>query len=284
MKLAQQDQESIVALLTRIYTDLREIETEFSLTVGGGDFRPRIEFFHDAIRAFSDQHPGNSDSNERLTIEKLAIDVKYLRELQAKPLMHLAPEHRTMAASGEVMAVTPDSLAPKPQRPDRVTRERLAELYQHYGVLFAALLKPTADLDFIERTDNLNQDVVDVNAVQEILEKFAQGKGDLTELVTACNHIEDKELHQLLSMFIQQQKYKSKDAITKLVAFLKIHIKQYDKDIKSIDNAHMHYAMSQLALYEESRDMLKKMAGQGLNLVGKFVENAMKETKREMGR
>lgn len=30
--------------------------------------------------------------------------------------------------------------------------------------------------------------------------------------------------------------------------------------------------------------MVKKLAGQGMNLVGKFVEASIAETKREMGR
>ncbi len=46
MKLSPAEQESIIALLTRIYTDIRDIEEEFQLLAGGSDFRPRIEYFH----------------------------------------------------------------------------------------------------------------------------------------------------------------------------------------------------------------------------------------------
>ena len=51
----QTDQESIAQLLTRIYRDIFAIEEEFELLVGVDDFRPRIDYFHDAIRAFTSQ-------------------------------------------------------------------------------------------------------------------------------------------------------------------------------------------------------------------------------------
>ena len=40
-KLSSAETESIVALLTRIYTDLHAIEEQYQLLVGGDDFRPR---------------------------------------------------------------------------------------------------------------------------------------------------------------------------------------------------------------------------------------------------
>ena len=46
----------------------------------------------------------------------------------------------------------------------------------------------------------------------------------------------------------------------------------------------MNYALAQLGIFEGSKDLLKKMASQGMNLVGKFVENAMAESRKDIGR
>ncbi len=70
MKLSAAEQESIVQLLTRIYSDIRDIEEEFELLVGDNDFRPRIEYFHDAVRAFSAQDTNEARSRAGgLTVE-----------------------------------------------------------------------------------------------------------------------------------------------------------------------------------------------------------------------
>ena len=83
---------------------------------------------------------------------------------------------------------------------------------------------------------------------------------------------------------MQQQKFAKKDNLTKLMQFLKGHAKDKDKEIAAIEEAHMNYVMSQLGVFEGSKELLKKMAAQGMNLVGKFVENAIADSKREMGR
>jgi hypothetical protein len=62
MKLSPAEMESILALLTRIYMDLHEIETEYRLMAGENDFRPRIEHFHDAVRAYSSQDPAHLEA------------------------------------------------------------------------------------------------------------------------------------------------------------------------------------------------------------------------------
>ncbi|NBO19604.1 MAG: hypothetical protein EBV03_10365 [Proteobacteria bacterium] len=83
---------------------------------------------------------------------------------------------------------------------------------------------------------------------------------------------------------MRADKYKKKDNLIKLVAFLKSHMGKLDQQIAGIDAAHMNYVMAQLGIFEGSRDMLKKLAAQGMNLVGKFVQNAVAESKRDLGR
>jgi len=279
MKLSPAEQESIVQLLSRIYGDICEIEEQFQLLVGDHDFRPRIEYFHDAIRAFT-----SGENTIRLSVEFLAYDLASLRAIQSKPLSPFKPHSSVLSPSTGVMTVGQQQLSAQRQRPDRAVRERITELYQHYAVLFAALLKPFADRVYHERVDNLNQDVEDLQQLMAEYKKFSAGKGNTDDIGSAIVHLEDHNLRQQLLNFMHQQKHKKKENIDKLQHFLKTQIAERDKRIAVIDKAHLNYSMSQLGIFEESKDMLKKMAKSGMNLVGKFVEASIAEAKHDRGR
>ena len=286
MKQDQKTQESIVALLTRIYMDIAEIEQEFNLIVGEGDFRPRIEYFHDAIRAFSAQEAASREAGGRLAVELLAYDLSCLRYVQSVPLGTFKPQGGAFSPSTDMLRAggVGQELASLPRRPDRATRERLVELYKNYAVMFAALLKPFADADYQDRVDELNQDVQEINAIIAEIEKLSQGKGSVNTAAAIANQVENADLHRLLIAFLQEKRFKSPSDTEKLNGALKQENKKKDKQIKIIEDAHMNYALGQLGVYEESKDLLKKMAGQGVNLVGKFVEASIAETRRSMGR
>lgn len=155
MKLSAQEKQGIIDVLTRIYEEIRGLELTHNLLFGGGDFRPRIDYFHDAVRAFSAGRPEDYAPGGRLCIEMLAYDVSALRYLASHPLSPVSRAGQPGAAGGELIDPKPGALSSG--KPPRETKDKLSELYQHYGVLFAALLKPQADRDFKERTDRLNE-------------------------------------------------------------------------------------------------------------------------------
>jgi hypothetical protein len=232
----------IIALLTRIYEELLVIEGKFGLMVGDGDMRQRIDYFHDAVRAFSSDN--SALQQQRLSVELLEYDLRCLRYIQKMPLSPFKKNGESLSPNQSLIAVNA-GLPTMSNSPDRDTRSRLVELYQNYSVLFAALLKPAADRDFFARTEEYNEEVQEIIAI------------------------------------IQQMEAKGKPEI---IANLKAQIKQKDANIKSIDKAHLSFAMNQLGIFEDSKDLLKKLATQGTNLIGKFVENAITETRRQMGR
>lgn len=283
MKISPHDQESIVTLMTRIYLDILPIEEEYQLVIGDGDFRPRIDYFHDAIRAFTAAQENPEEAVQRLNVEKLAYDLACLRYVQDMPLSSFRAQGGSQSTSTDIMTAGP-GLAVPPKRPDRKIRARICELYQHYAVLFAALLKPSADEDYQERIEDLNQDIKDLNALSSQLDALAEGKDTLQTITAAAAHLEEEQLRQLLMMFLQHGKHKNKDEIKKLVAFIKQHAKGKDSQIATIETAHMNYSLNQLGIFENSKDLLKKMAQQGMNIVGKFVEASIAETRREIGR
>lgn len=234
MKLNAKDQESLVKLLARLCDDIYAIEMKYHLFLSQSDLRPRIDYFHDAIRAFTAPHPTRADK-ERLSIERLAYDVHALRYLSEKPLANLSKESGSLSPQTGLVKVSP-SLVPSNRKPDRDTKEQLGQAYQQYAMLFAALLKPAADRDYHDRTEAQNEMV--------------------------------EELHEEMGM-----------AKPAAIAGIKKKIAACDKTIKTIDTAHHAYATGQLAVYEASKDLLKKMASSGMNIVGAFVESSVRSTK-----
>jgi hypothetical protein len=284
MKLSSSDQQSIVSLLTRFCHEIAPVENTHGLKVGGGDFRPRIEYFHDAVRAFSSGDASARNDGGRLSVEALAYDVVTLRQLQSKPLTQIHPHAHGLSPQTDLMQVAPGSIAPTSAKPDRAVREQLGELYQNYAVLFSALLRPIAEQDYQERTDELNEEVEEVDQLIAELQKLRGGKGRVDTLANLAAHLASDELRILVTTFIQKGTYKRKEDIDKLIAYLKVRVDQDDKDVKTLDDSHKNYVMSQLALYEASRDMLKKMASSGMNLVGNFVQNALRDNQQGRGR
>lgn len=279
MKPSAAEQEAIVQFLTRIYADICPIESGLKLLVGDNDFRPRIEYFHDAVRALTSGDTAELETGGRLSVEWLAYDVEAIRYIQSKPLSPLTRHSAGLSPKKAVVHVAPGALAVKTATADRATRDRLVDLYQHYGLLFAALLKPLADRDCQERTDALNNDVRDIHT---LLDQFDHGQLDAA--MATVQDIEDPKLRQELMDFLRQQKQKKSEALQTLLHGLKKTAKEKDAQIVAIEKAHMRYGLAQLSMYENGKDILKKMARSGMNLAGKFVESAMAQAQREMGR
>lgn len=264
----------IIEILTRLYHDIREIEDAYSLRVGGSDFRTRIDYFHDAVRALVSGSP-----EARLSVEMLAYDVSAMRYVQAMPL---SPLQANAAPPAREIRPSPTTGLPAAPAPTRAVKQRLKELYQHYALLFSALLKPYADEDYHAREDELNHDVGELAAVKQKLEAYASGKGTLAALTQAVNHLEDSEMRQMIDALLRKKA--GKPELKKAAEALKARMGGKDKEIAAIGKAHLNYGMAQLGIYEEGKDTVKSMAMRGMNLAGQFVENAMRQAAREMGR
>lgn len=283
MKKQPQELEQIVSLLTRLVGEISPIEEEFSLFVGEGDFRPRIEYFHDAIRAYTSGDNKHREDGGRLVIEQLAYDMECLRYIHKMPMAPFKPQGNMKSPRVDVVNLD-QNLVAQAKRMERAVREELVNHYQHYAVLFAALLKPIADADYYDRSDELNHGVADVSGIIAQFEAQLKGKGDKEILMQLILHLEHETLRKELLAFVQHPKSAQKDQIQKMITYLKGDIKKKDAVLKTIDKAHESYAMNQLAVYENSRDLLKKMAGKGMNLVGQFVENSIRDTQTGRGR
>lgn len=246
----------IIDILNRLHHDIRALELAQGLLFSNNDMRPRIEYFHDAVRALTSGPPA------RLSVEKLSYDVEGLRYLQAHPLGSL--HARATPAPGRQLHPGSTQLGPT-GLPPRELKARLSELYQQYGVLFASLLRPNADNDFHDRAEDLNDRVAQLHATSN-----ARGN---RALMDSALHIADAALRAQVLHLLQSGK--TKEAL----ALMKDAATRTDTDLKTLDNAHSRYAMAQLGLYEAGKDVLKKLAGNGMNLAGRFVESAMASAK-----
>lgn len=264
MAAREADQKGIVDILTRLYREIAEVEEGAGIRFGGGDFRARIEYFHDAVRAYV------AGSQARLTVELLAYDVQALRYIQANPLAPFNPGTRT-DSQAQGMVVRDETLpAARPVKPDRAVKQRLAELYQQYGVLFSALLKPFADNDYQERVDALDRLVSQFHAAE------SQIKGGAGQ--DAAHHVEDPRLRAAVADLLKKGKKKEASQLLNSAS------KEADKHIKMLSDAHLRYGSSQLGLYEDGKDVVKKLAAAGMNLAGQFVEASMAEARRDFTR
>lgn len=266
MPIPQETLSGIVEIMHRLYSEILGLEEQFGLQFGGGDFRPRIEYFHDAVRALVSGNPAAREPGGRLTVEMLAYDVRALRYLQSMPLATLHPGGGS--PHHDVLKKRPKEL--NVEKPDRNAKIRLGELYQQYGVLFAALFKSEADQNFQERCDALNELVSQIERVSKLMESKAPPR----DVRDAVHHIDHTELRDFLLAELD------KKGKNDLKSTLKSASKQADSSIAKIDKAHLEYASSQLALFEDGRDVVKKLAASGMNLAGQFVASAIAAVSR----
>jgi hypothetical protein len=275
-KFTAADERSLINILLRYWEEITEIEEKHALLVGKGDVRPRIEFFHDAIRAYTS---GNGNAHPRLTVEKLSYDLKLLRYVAATPMASLTQDEHGLSPSTGVVASGP-GLVQSARKLDRDAKIRLKELYEQYGVLFASLLKITAENDQIDRSEQLNSEVEEINRLINAIEKNAT----MQQITLLIQNLSDEALKRDLLLLVPQLQGKSAGAMHGLIARLRSKTQKNDAKIAGMDKAMHEYSTSQLALYENARDMLKSMAGKGMNLVGAFVESALKGGQKGRGR
>lgn len=279
MRPSDGQKHALLQLLHKYYERIAEIESAHNLQVGGGDFRPRIEQFHDAIRAYTSGRTDPYASGNRLSVEYIAYDISCLREIQADPLAR-AGRARPLSP-GVGVAVRPPGKAGRPVNPDAAVRAELMELYRNYAVFFAALLAEQADMNHRARIEDKDLQVEELAHLERMLKE--QGRGARNPRAMIAEAIHDPDLQEKLLEELDK-KGRRKLQSQEVLDILKASEKAIDKEIRDIETAHFLYVTSQLALYEQSKQLVQKLAREGLNLAGSFLEGAMAEAKGRGGR
>ncbi len=269
---------AVLPVIDGMYQRIREIEAEHNIMGINGDYRPRIEYYHDAIRALTSGDRAE-DKNSRLSVERLAYDVAMLRHIIAKPLHAGRGEHHFSPHTDVVVQKNGGV-----EDTSRQIRSKLADLYRDYTVMFVSLLAEKADRNSNSRIEEADIVAQDCAMLQEALKQFETGKTDINALLAAVDHIEHDELRRALKTLIQQRGIKRHET-----ANVQQKLNETSKNLQAenaqLQKAAMQFATGRLAVYEDARETVKNLSLSGLNVAGKFVEQAMQQSQgRGQGR
>jgi hypothetical protein len=272
MAIGDQSQAAIIELMSGKYQQILAIETPWGIRLHEGDMRPRIEHFHDAVRALTSGSADLHEKHSRLSVEHLAYDLSLLRQVQNKPVGTI--NRATQKSAGSELVKAGQGGATTAKLPPSAVRSELAALYCGYTVFFAALFAQVADRNYQSRSDVIDESVTDIGVIEEVLDNLIAGKISVAQAMEELMHVERDDLRERLQAMLARKGLSAREK-QEARAMLGTIEKGLNKEKKDLDQAHMNYRTGQLAVYEDSKDIVKQLAAQGLNLAGKFVENAM---------
>lgn len=274
---------AVMALMGEHYTHIREIERVWGIRFSEQDLRPRIEHFHDAVRALTSGSEDPYNKHARLSVEYLAYDLAQLRLIQTKPLGSINFSNSAPPTGQENALVNKSQISSQGHLPDQKTRRELVTLYTHYTLLFAALFAPTAEDGFRVRSEQAESQIEDMAIIEQTLKQLIAGSMSTKQAQDALIHVDRDDVREALMTILSKGKISPSD-MTQAQSMVTTIKQGLSKEKKAVEQAHTHYTMAQLAIYEASRDMVKQMAAKGLNLAGKFLENATRAAGQSRGR
>lgn len=278
--------DALIKIMNATYETVRVIEAEHGLSVGDKDFRPRIEYFHDAVRVLSHRPEDMYLPKTRLSVEHLAYDMSCLRYIQERPLAKLnpgtpSPKTRTppegMAKLPAIPGAVNQPVAVVPKAMTPYVKVELAEHYRSYTVLYAALFAETADINFQTRQSENDTKVEDMAQIEQMIKLLEQGQMQLEQVEQAIEQLEDVALRTELMAILHKRGQKKREMFALLGNTLKQWMWGVDAETKSMDKAHMNFLSGQMVMYQESKDLIRKLSAQGMAMAGKFLEDALSQ-------
>ncbi len=266
------EQAAIIELMGAKYAQLLPIETEWGIRLHEGDMRARIEHFHDAVRALTSGSADMYEKHSRLSVEHLAYDLGQLRAIGDRPLGYINRATEKSASTQIVRAG--ESGASIPKMPPQAVRSEIITLYRDYTVFFAALFAEVSDRNFQARSDMIDGSVSDLGLIEQIITQLVMGKMSAAQAVNELMHVERDDLRERMQAMLARKQLSAREKQEALAMLAQIE-KGLAAEKKALDQAHLSYATGQLAVYEDAKETVKRLAGAGLNLAGRFVENAM---------
>ncbi len=266
--------QALVSIMEGQYQKIRQIESEFLIQGVEGDFRPRIDYYHDAIRALTSGEDDPYSKFDRLAPERLAYDVSVLRQIVAKPFQagrgfYPAPIQQDIIVHG-TQAAAPE--------PDRKVKVELGQYYKDYTVLFVALLAPKVEDNTQLRGEEAEQVMQDCAMLKDALMKMGKGQMDVQAVLQTVEMVDHDDLRKGFKNLLAHGNMKPQDVgkATQKLDETKARIKQ---EQKTLNQASLNFSTGQLAVYEDAKDTVRRLAAQGLNIAGKFVENAVSQSR-----
>ena len=184
---------------------------------------------------------------------------------------------RALDVSGKASVFLPDSYVSEKEWQGGVqTAERLSEAYARYAVLFVAAMADPVENNYKDLLDELEALIGDAAELQELVEFIETQQGmEAVDMEAFVQDVENPTLKEMLAALqITQQAERNKRVAEQMHDHLNQIINEADVQIEALEQQHLTFLSSQLSIYEQSKDMVKKLAAQGLNLAGKFVAAA----------
>ena len=144
MAISAGEQGAMIELMHAKYHQILQVESAWGIRLHEGDMRPRIEHFHDAVRALTSGTADLYAKNSRLSVEHLAYDLSQLRQVSDKPVGLI--NRMTEKSIGTALVRQNEAGASVPKMPPQGVRSEITALYRDYTVFFAALFAPVADM------------------------------------------------------------------------------------------------------------------------------------------
>ena len=269
-----ESKQALIPIMNGQMEQIAAIEQQWGIRFAEGDHRPRIEHFHDAVRALTSGTQDPYGKHSRLSVEHLAYDLGQLRQIQSNPIGGYSRAKEL--SPGADVAVTNDINSLKPSGPNRQVRSELAQYYKDYTVLFVALFAEIADINFQARGEEVDNMIADIALVEEIVTKLANGAMSPAEANIKCDQIESENLRNKILQLINHSDVRQAE-VDKVMLELKMVEDKLNAEKQIVDQAHLNYVTGQLAVYEEAKDTVKRLAAQGMNIAGQHVEAAMQQ-------
>lgn len=165
----------------------------------------------------------------------------------------------------------------------KVDSIRLADAYEHYALLYAAALAQSVDASYKLHRDNLDSVVSDSYSLLKLIERLESGgeKLPIHQLERLVRETENDELRRRLQAILDSQRVDKSGGGMKNA--LNGVMQGAENELAVLEKNHFQFLSNQLSVYEEGKNIIKQLAGQGLNLAGKFVAAAAAATARGRG-
>ncbi len=275
MPIRAEEQDAILSLLHSKYEAILAIEAPWGIRIHEGDMRPRIEYFHDAVRAYSAGDSADG-KDSRLSVERIAYDVAQLHAIQDKPMgsLNRATEK---SPSGALIKTGAGLMTPSAAKtPPASVRAEMKQHYKNYTVFFITLLGEPADRNYFSRCEEMDETVADIGLIETILKQIASGRLTQKQAQEELGSITHDALRTRMQGLLARKTMSASEK-QDAVALLSQVEKGVHTQRSNLDKSHLQMATTKMNIFHDSKDVVKELMNSGLSVAGKFLQASMQQ-------
>lgn len=289
----QEKFQQLIAVMNEVYGRLSALESANDLLISPQDMRPRIDYFHDAVRLFMSHPEEIYAENSRLSTKALADDIQWLRFLQQKPFsaLQVAP-HAPAPQGGNLARLLParkeKEVALRKQKPSpaekSMLRSQLVDEYTTYAMLFIALFAETVDVNFKMRTEEMQVNYTDLQEVQKMVRMTQQGLVEPDRILQALRSMENEQQQDILLQIFHNRTVRLREKLMAMASKLQDMIYNLQGQIKGLDKDHTRVLAYKMHMMQENKALVMELESLGLQLSGLHMGKAISGKGVDLGR